>query len=65
MGQKKPAPEAEEEALAEELTRRVAARLVAEMKKGGGKWGSGPKGTKPKAHGKPKSPTGYKPAKKA
>lgn len=57
--------EMEEEALAEELTRRVAARLVAEMKKSGGKWGSGPKGAKPKAHGKPKSPTGYKPAKKA
>lgn len=55
----------EEEALAEELTRRVAARLVAEMKKGGGKWGSGPKGQKPKAHGAPKSPKGYKPAKKA
>lgn len=58
----KKAPEMEEEALAEELTRRVAARLVAEMKKSGGKWGSAPHGKPPKAHGKPKSPKGYKPA---
>lgn len=44
--------EMEEEALAEELTRRVAARLVAEMKKGGGNWLSAPKAApKPKSKG--------------
>ena len=59
----------DDEALAEELTRRVAARLVAEMKKAkkgmteGGSWGAPPK-TKgkaaPKGHGPSKKPFGAK-----
>ena len=55
------------DALAEELTRRVAARLMREAKKGavakkGGNWLAKPAHSKPaSAGGKPKSPKGYKP----
>lgn len=59
----------EEEALAEELTRRVAARLVAEMKKGkkgGGNWLAKPSAApKPKSKGSPtKGGTPFKGGKK-
>jgi len=73
MEEKKPSAEEEgvyeslnlevedDEALAEELTRRVAARLVAEMKKGGGKWGAPPKAAKkPTGHGASKKAFGTK-----